>query len=117
LVEDEDAEFPLREGQVLVLPGLAEAFIGVTKGEEKTLELPVPEDFRIERFAGKTAAFNLTIKEVKEEELPEEDDEFAAQVNAEEFETFDALKAGIRENLEKSLQDEADARFRSAAID
>ena len=116
-INDDDAEFALREGQVLLMPGLAEAFIGMERGEEKTLELQVPEDFRAERLQGKTASFTLTLKEVKEEQLPEEDDEFANSVNAEEFETIEALRQRIRDDLQKSLEEQADARFRNRAID
>jgi trigger factor len=115
-VSDEDAEFPLREGQVLFVPGLAEAFIGMTKGEQKSIDIPMPEDFRVERFAGKTAAFALNIKEVKEEQLPELDDDFAAQVNADEFPTAEALTTRIKNDLGKALQEQSDNKLRSDAI-
>ena len=116
-VEDLDAEFPVREGTVLFVEGLAEAFIGMTKGEEKSVELAMPEDFRVERLAGKTATFTLTIKEVKEEQLPELDDDFAQQVNADEFPTFEALKERIQTDLTKALTDQADASYRTKAVD
>ena len=116
-VEDEDAEFAVREGQTLLVPGLAEAFIGMNKGEEKTVDLEMPEDFQIERLQGKTATFTLNLKEVKEEQLPEEDDEFANMVNADEFPTLDALKERIRTDLENSLNEQAESKFRSEAVD
>jgi trigger factor len=116
-VEDLDAEFPLREGRAMLLPGLAEAFLGLKKGEEKTLDLPIPEDFRAERLRGKTATFTLSVKEVKEEQLAPEDDELAAMVNAEEFETLDSLKERIASDIRESLQREEDARVRSEATD
>ncbi len=116
-VSDEDAEFPLREGQVLFVPGLAEAFIGMKKGDEKTVEITMPEDFRLERLAGKLATFAITLKEVKEEQLPEPDDDFANQVNADEFPTFEALKERIRTDLAKALQDQSDSKLRNDAIE
>jgi trigger factor len=116
-VEDEGAEFALREDQVLLLPGLAEAFLGMKKGDEKSVELEIPEDFRVERFQGKTATFALKVNEVKEEQLPEEDDEFANMVNAEEFATFDDLKQRITNDLREALQEQADAKFRAEAVD
>lgn len=116
-VSDEDAEFPLREGQVLFVPGLAEAFIGMKKGDEKSVEITMPEDFRVERLAGKPAKFEINLKEVKEEQLPEPDDDFANQVNADDFPTFDALKERIRTDLAKALQDQSDAKLRSDAVD
>jgi trigger factor len=116
-VQDEDAEFPLREGQVLFLPQLAEAFIGMKKGEQKSVEIPIPEDFRVERLAGKTSTFSINLKEVKEEQLPAADDDFANQVNADEFPTFDALKERIRTDLARALQEQSDAKLRQDAVE
>ncbi len=116
-VKDDDAEFPLRKGQVLLLEGLAEAFLGMKKGAAKSIDLPVPDDFRSERLQGKQATMRMTVKEVKEEQLPAEDDEFAAQVNAEEFPTLAALKDRLKNDLQKALQDEADAKLRNEAVD
>ena len=116
-VDDTDAEFPLREGVTLFVPGLAEGFIGMIKGEEKDLELTMPEDFRVERLANQPAQFHLRIKEVKEEQLPDEDDDFAQAVNAEEFPTLVALKERIRKDLTESLQQQATAKLQQEAVD
>jgi trigger factor len=116
-VEDVDAEFPLREGQGLFVDGLAEGFLGMKKGEEKTFEIAIPEDFRVERLQGKTATFTLAIKEVKEEQLPDLDDDLAQQVNAEEFPTFDALRERIRADLEKAITEQAENAYRAKAVD
>ena len=116
-VEDENAEFALREGQELLLPGLAEAFLDMKKGDEKTVEIEIPSDFRVERFQGKTAKFELKVNEVKEEQLPEPDDEFANMVNADEFPTFESLKERITNDLREALEAEAENKFRNEAID
>ncbi len=116
-VEDNDAEFPLREGQVLFVPGLAEAFLGMKKGEEKDIEIMIPDDFRVDRLQGKTTAFHLSIKEVKEEQLPEPDDDFAQQVNADDFPTFAALQERIRSDLEKALTEQTENANQAKALD
>ncbi len=116
-VEDVDAEFPLREGTVLFVEGLAEGFLGMKKGGEKTFEITIPEDFRVERLQGKTASFTLSIKEVKEEQLPELDDDLAQQVNAEEFPTFEALRERVRTDLETALKEQAENAYRTKAVD
>ena len=115
-VQDEDVEFPLREGQRLLLPDLAEQFLGMEAESEKTVELPVPEDFP-EQFANKTASLTITVKSVKEEELPEEDDDLAQQVNAEEFETIDQLRERVRTDLQETLQRQADEAYRLKVVD
>jgi trigger factor len=116
-LQDENAEFPLREGKVLFVPGLAEAFLGTKKGDEKTLEIAIPEDFHIEPLKGKTGTFTLTIHEVKEEQLPEADDEFANSVNADEFPDFASLRARIESDMKASLENDAESKFRSSVVD
>jgi trigger factor len=116
-LDDENAEFPLREGKVLFVPGLAEAFLGMKKGDEKTVEIAIPGDFHIDQLKGKTATFTLTIHEVKEEQLPEADDEFANSVNADEFPDFATLRARIESDLKASLEAEAESKFRNSVVD
>lgn len=115
-VQDEDVDFQLIEDQRLFLPGLAEEFLGMEAESEKTVEIEVPEDFP-PQFAGKTAFITLTVKAVKEEELPDEDDDLAQQVNAEEFETIDQLHERVRSDLQETLQRQADEAYRLKAID
>ncbi len=117
LVKDEDAEFSLREGQVMLVEGLAEAFLGMTKGEEKSLDLVLPEDFPAQTYRGKAATFTLALREVKEEQLPEEDDDFAQQVNADDFPTYDALRIRLRTNMEEALKRDAELHYQQAAVD
>ena len=116
-VQDEDAEFPLRKGQVLLVEGLAEAFIGMKKGAAKSIDLVLPEDFRAERLQGERATFRISVKEVKEEQLPAEDDEFANQVNAEDFPNLAALKERLKNDLQKAIQQDADNKLRNEAVD
>ena len=54
---------------------------------------------------------------MKEEELPEQDDDLAQQVNAEEFETIDQLRERVRSDLLESLQRQADEAYRVKVVD
>jgi len=116
-VDDKDAEFPLREGVEILLPGLAEAFVGLSKGEAKTVALTAPDDFRLDRAQGKPLTFTVEVKEVKEEQLPDEDDELANSVNADEFQTMEALRTRIREDLGRSLTEQTKARHHQESLD
>lgn len=116
-VKDEDAEFQLVEGRKMLVDGLAEAFPGMAKGEEKVIELPLPEDFPVERFAGKTARFTVAVREVKEEILPDEDDDFAQQVNADDFPTYEALKTRLRDNMNDALKKDAEIHYQQDVVD
>lgn len=96
----EDFQIELTEGRFI--EGFIEGIIGMNSGETKEVTVTFPEDYPNEGLAGKTAIFTITLKELKEKELPELDDDFAQAVS--EFQTI----AELRESLEKQYQDKAD---------
>jgi ABC-type ATPase with predicted acetyltransferase domain len=67
-----------------------------------------PEEYA-EELAGKDAVFKVTVKGIKEKQLPELDDEFAKDVS--EFDTLDELRADIRKTLEESREKSAKSAF------
>ena len=91
------------------------ALEGASAGDELTVEVRFPDDHRPESLAGKQASFEVTVKEVREKELPELDDEFAAE--ASEFETLDELRDEIRRRVAAALDARAESEFREAAVD
>ncbi len=97
------AEFHLRKEATIGVPGLTERLVGVAVGEEHTIEIEVDDDWDDEQVAGKAVNFTVTIHDVKSEELPEADDDFAMEVS-EEFEDF----AALRERIESSLREQSD---------
>jgi trigger factor len=105
LFEEEDAEFKLTEGRIVSLPGFAERMIGAAKGAVLEFDLTVPEDLRDKRIAGKPCHYTVTVKEVKEEVLPELNDDFAREVG----EGFPSLRA-LRERIEADIKEGEEAR-------
>jgi len=116
IVQQEDVEFRLEEGRVLSLPGVAEQLFGLAKGAEKEFEVTVPEDVSDERLRGKAARYRVRIKEIKQELLPERDDEFARQVG-EGFPNFEALRARVEEDLRRGLEEAAEHRYHDTILD
>lgn len=116
LVVEEDAEFHLVEGRAVSLPGFAETLLGREKGAEFEVVVPVPADAPDERWRGKEARYQVHIKEVKEEVLPELDEEFARQVG-EGFPSVEALEARIRDDLQKALEADAEHRYHEQALE
>lgn len=116
-IDDHDAEFRLREGDVLFLPGLADAFVGMEAGVEKQFDLVIPDDFHVERVHGKTANFTLTVKEIKEAVLPDLDDDFAQQVSDTDFPTLASLRERVEKDARESLEKAADSRVHQEAVD
>ena len=95
-------------GSGSLMSGLDEALAGATAGDERqfTTELVGGE------MAGSTADVSVTVRSVKEKELPELDDEFAQ--TASEFDTLDELRADVRERLSRvrALEQGVQARDR-----
>ena len=88
-------------------PGFADQIAGMKKEEEKEFTLTFPEDYPNSNVAGKEGHFKVKLSEIKKENLPEFNDEFAGQVSP-DFKTADAL----REEVVKSLQLRGEERVR-----
>ena len=87
-----------------MIPGFVEGIIGMKIDDKKTLNLKFPEDYSHEESKGKEAIFEVTLKDLKEKELPELNDDFAKQSGNKE--SLDDLKKDIeiqlKENFEKT---------------
>lgn len=90
---------PLTIGSGAFIPGFEEQLVGAEIGKETEVNVTFPEDYQAEDLKGKAAVFKCTVKEIKEKELPELDDEFASEVS--EFETLAEYKADVKGKLEE----------------
>ncbi|MET0128506.1 MAG: trigger factor [Solirubrobacterales bacterium] len=111
----ESRDFVIELGSENLLPEFDAELTGAGAGDERTVEVRFPDDHQPENLAGKTASFAVTVKEVREKNLPELDDDFAAE--ASEFETVDELRDQIRSRMAEGLEQRAEAEFREAAVD
>ncbi|HEY4688798.1 MAG TPA: trigger factor [Anaerolineae bacterium] len=101
---------------VQVLPGFEEQLIGLKAGDEKSFSLGVPnEQDEYGEFAGKTAEFEVTVKEVRLRTLPELDDALAQTVG--DFETIDALRDAIRKDIADAKKREAESAYIDKVIE
>lgn len=110
MIEPQEAEIQLVEDRDVLFPGFEEQVIGHKKGDQFEFDLDVPDEARAAQFAGKTCHFTVTIIETKEEVLPELDDEFAKQVG-EGFETVEALRERIRNDIRATLREQLDQKY------
>jgi trigger factor len=115
-VQQDDAEFQLEEGRSISMPGFAEALIGHEKGDAFEFEVPVPEDASSEALRGKPARYEVTVREVKQEVLPDLDDDFARQVG-EGFPSLEALRARVEDDLRAALEEQAEHRFHDSILE
>ena len=91
--------YPLTIGSGSFIPGFEEQLIGVEAEKEVEVNVTFPEEYHAEDLAGKEAVFKCTVHEIKTKELPELDDEFAAEVS--EFDTLDEYKADIKAKIKE----------------
>ena len=87
------------------IPGFEEQLIGAEIDKETEIHVTFPEDYQAEDLKGKDAVFKCTIREIREKELPELDDEFAGEVS--EFDTLEEYKADVRAKLTETKEKEA----------
>jgi trigger factor len=111
-----EIEFRLNETSLASLPGLANTIVGMSKGESAETKEDVPAEFEDDRLAGKAVIYNVTLHEVKEEKLADLTDDFAKEVG-EGFETILALRARIREDIEKAEGDAALRNYETEVVD
>ncbi len=101
-------------GSGMFIPGFEEQLIGTTPGEKVDVKVTFPEEYHAEELAGKEAVFHCLVHEIKEEQLPELDDEFAKDVS--EYDTLEELKNANRERLEAYAKTSAENQMKDAAI-
>jgi trigger factor len=108
-------DYLLELGEGRVLPELEKALEGTEAGDESQATVPFPDDYPAEEVAGKSAEFDVKVKEVREKELPELNDDFAAE--ASEFDTLAELREHISGQIREILDRQIAERFQQAALD
>ncbi|MFZ4639525.1 MAG: trigger factor [Nodosilinea sp.] len=96
------------------IPGFVEGMVGMALGESQDLEIAFPEDYGQANLAGKPVIFSVTMKELKEKELPELDDDFAQDVS--EFETLEELRQSLVDRYTQQAEDETRSNKEAALI-
>ncbi len=108
-------DYPLTIGSGAFIPGFEDQLVGAEIGKEVEVNVTFPENYQAEELKGKDAVFKCTVKEIKEKELPELDDEFAGEVS--EFETLAEYREDVRKKLSEQKETEAKREKEDKAID
>ena len=107
-------DYPLTIGSNTFIPGFEDQIIGHEIGTEFDVNVTFPEDYQAEELQGKAAVFKVTVKKIEEKQLPELDDEFAAEVS--EFETMAEYKAHVEKAETERKEAAAEQAKEEAAI-
>lgn len=106
---------PLALGSGSFIPGFEEQLVGATVGEERDVKVTFPTEYHSADLAGKEAVFKCKVHEIKAEELPEINDEFAKDVS--EFDTLEELKKETRTKLEKAAVSRGELETKNAVLE
>ena len=91
--------FTMKLGQGRITKDFDTHIIGMKAGEKKDFSVNFPEDYFNSKLAGLEITYNVTLNDIREEILPEIDDDLAKNLGS--FTTLEDLKKAIRENLEQ----------------
>jgi len=105
LVEDADRPFP----------GFPEALVGAELDTPKEFELTVADDFPVDEYAGKSVQVTVTVSDVKERILPELDEDFVQEIG-EGYDSMEALREQIEEELKTESENAAEQEVRESAV-
>jgi trigger factor len=97
-------DFPLVLGNNVLVDGFESGIVGATAGEQRTLDLVFPADYRNAQLAGKKAQFAVTVKQVNEPVLPEVNDELARSLGVADGKVM-TLRTEVRANLEREMNE------------
>ena len=97
------------------IPGFEEQLVGKKAGEEVEVNVTFPEEYHAENLAGKPVVFKVKVNDVKVKELPELNDEFAADTT--EFNTLEELRADVRAKAEADAKEAAKNELRNRVIE
>ncbi|MEQ2547658.1 trigger factor [Dorea ammoniilytica] len=107
--------YPLTIGSGSFIPGFEEQLVGAEAEKEVEVKVTFPEEYHAEELKGKEAVFKCTVHEIKEKQIPEIDDEFAAEVS--EFDTLDEYKADVKAKIKEQKENEGKQKKEDQAVE
>ncbi|HEY4485602.1 MAG TPA: trigger factor [Nitrospiria bacterium] len=105
---------PAQIGSGGMIPGFEEQLINHRRGDRLKVHATFPKDYSRPELAGRAAEFEVTIREIKQKNIPVLDDEFAKDMGP--YPTLEDLKTDLKGRLEARAKQEADRAVRSALI-
>lgn len=106
---------PLVLGSNSMIEGFESGLLGASAGDERTLELSFPEDYRAEHLAGKQTTFEVKVQKVAEPKMPELDEEFVKAYGIEDG-TVESLREEVGNNMKNELEQKLSGMVKDAAM-
>lgn len=103
--------YSLEIGSHTFIPGFEEQIIGMSKGEEKDLDITFPEDYGAKELAGAKVVFKVKVNEIKEKKERELDEEFFEDLAMEGVNSEETLKEEIKKSIESHKKADAENKY------
>lgn len=113
-LDHKEINYEVTAGSRSPLPGFSEELVGLNKNESKDFSLVVPEDHYLKDSVGKTCDCHVTVKEVKQKELPTLDDELARTAG---YDDLASMQQQVASGLEQKAQENRDKEMKQKALD
>ena len=118
IISRKDALYEVNEGSKIPVPGFSEKLVGLKKDTEISLSIAFPADYEIKEIADKQFSFSVNIKEVKEKNLPEINDDFAKNAGSENVDELkEKIKAGLQSRADEGLKKEFEHKLITTLIE
>ena len=115
-INQKGAQYLVAQNSPFPTPGFAEQLVGMKRDEEKEFQLQFPPDYPKSELVGKGASFKVRVTEIKQERLPELDDEFAKGIDP-DFKTLNSLRKRISADLKLRVEEKARMDFEERVME
>ena len=107
----------IQAGGGQLIEGLDKGMLDMEIGETRDIKVQVPEDYNNKEIAGKDVDFQIVLKGIQIQKLPDLDDEFAKGIVDKDFESLDDMNLKIRSELEEYERKEARKELKKQLTD
>ena len=108
-------DYELELGSHSFIDGFEDQVVGMKIDEQKDVKVPFPENYHVKDLAGKPAVFAVKLLAIREKQVPEIDDKFAADVS--EFNTLAELKKDTKEKIKAEKEEKAEKEVEDKLIE
>lgn len=115
-LDEKDTVYMAEDGSNIPFAGFSENLVEAVAGEPRQFSIPIPEDYADTSLAGKSCDFEVTVNEIKEQKLPDLDDEFAKGMG-DGYETMAQLRESVESDLRTTAETAERNSFRQQAVD
>jgi len=99
-----------------LIPGFESKLIGLKLGDHADLDLAFPDDYQVEKLAGKPVIFHVEVTKTEAPVLPEVNEEFIKTMGIEDG-SVDSFRSQIRQNMEREATQTINTRVKGLVMD